>query len=109
MKLAFKNPQNPDTNAYKNFEVKDIQLCQSDNTATVTLALIIPTATSSTIAVITWTCLVVLCYRKWLKKRKGMRTEKQDKNNIYGLYYNEDGKNIDQGTVEVVDFNDYYG
>jgi len=34
--------------------------------------------------------------------------EKQDENNIYGLYLDEDGQNIDQGIVEVVDFNDYY-
>ena len=109
VKLSFKNPQNPNTNTYKNFEVKDIQMCQSGNTDTVTMGLIIATAISSTIAVITSTCLVVVCCKRWLKKGKGKRTEKQDKNNIYGLYYDEDGQNIDQGIVEVVDFNAYYG
>ena len=109
VKLTFKNPQNPDTKTYKNFEVKDIQLCKSGNITTVTMGLIIATATSSTIAVITSTCLVVICCKRWVKKGKEMKMEKQDKNNIYGLYYDEDGQNIDQGTVEVVDFNDYYG
>ena len=35
--------------------------------------------------------------------------EKQDVCNVYGLYYTEDGETVDQGTVEVVDVNDYYG
>ena len=74
-----------------------------------TTTLVIGIVTSSAIAVITTSCLVVFCCRSWLKKKKGKQMEKQDQNNIYGLYYTEDGQNIDLGTVEVVDVNDYYG
>ena len=72
------------------------------------MMLIIATCTTSVTALITSTCLVVFCCKRWLKKRKRNRMEKQDENNIYGLYLDEDGQNIDQGIVEVVDFNDYY-
>ena len=34
---------------------------------------------------------------------------KVDRNEDYGLYYTEDGKHIDQGVVEIVHTNDYYG
>ena len=74
-----------------------------------TTTLVIGIVTSSAIAVITTSCLVIFCCRSWLKKKKGKQMEKQDQNNIYGLYYTEDGHKIDQGTVEVVDVNDYYG
>ena len=66
------------------------------------------TITSSAIALVTLTCLVVLCCESFLKKWRDDKMEKEDSNTVYGLYYTEDGQQIDQGTVEVVDVNHYY-
>ena len=33
---------------------------------------------------------------------------KEEENGLYGIYYDDDGKQIDQGVVEIVDTNSYY-
>ena len=54
---------------------------------------------------IAWVCSAL---EDGWQKRNGKRVEKNDQDYIYGLYFTEDGQNIDQGKVEVVDVNDNY-
>ena len=109
IRIWYNSPSKPTKRTSKLFEVHNIQVCQSTSLNTTTTILIIATCTTSAIALITSTCLVMFCCKRWLKKSKGKRIEKQDRNNIYGLYYTEDGQKIDHGNVEVMDVNDYYG
>ena len=111
VRFTFKNPQNPGTEDHKEYEAKDIKMCKKDSTVETnkTTVSIIAIAASSATAAIATICLVVFCCKAWLEIRRGKRMEKQDECNVYGLYYTEDGETVDQGTVEVVDVNDYYG
>ena len=43
------------------------------------------TITSSAIALVTLTCLVVLCCESFLKKWRDDKMEKEDSNTVYGL------------------------
>ena len=110
VKFVFNNPQRPGVQTSKIYEVLDIQRCQPDitsaNLSAIALAAIV---ISSTTAVCVTICLLVFCLQRWLMAKQQEKEEKQDENKIYGLYYNEDGQDIDQGTVEVFDVNDYYG
>ena len=110
VKFVFNNPQRPSVQTSKTYEVTDIERCQPDitraNLSAIALAAIV---ISSTTAVCVTICLIVFCFKRRLMAKQQEKEEKQDENKIYGLYYNEDGQDIDQGTVEVVDVNDYYG
>ena len=65
---------------------------------------------NSSVVFLTSACLLVLYFKQGLFKRwRDSKVEKEESNNVYGLYYTEDGQQIDQGTVEVVDVNHYYG
>ena len=108
IRIWYKSPSKPTERTSKLFEVHNIQVCQSISLKTTTITLVVTTITTSAIALTTATCLVVFCCKRWLKKSKENRIEKQDKNNVYGLYLDEDGRSIDQGTIEVVDVKDYY-
>ena len=110
VKFVFNNPRKPSVQTSKIYEVADIQRCQpditSDNLSLIALAAIV---ISSTTVVCVTICLLVFFFQRWLMAKQQEKEEKEDENKIYGLYYNEDGQVIDQGTVEVVDVNDYYG
>lgn len=107
--VSFKNPKDLTSRTENIFQVKNIEECLSEADLK-TAALVAATVASSGIALVTSICLVVLCCKPdLLKKWRDIKMEKEDSNNVYGLYYTEDGQQIDQGTVEVVDVNCYYG
>ena len=53
--------------------------------------------------------LVLVLRQKRKKQRPGKGIEVEDENPVYRMYEFADGGNIDAGTCEVVDDNDYYG
>ena len=109
MEIVFNNPQNPDVHTSKLFEVTDIQRCQSDKSGKLSTIVLAAIVLSSTIAVCVTICLLVFFWQRRLMEKREKKMEKQNKNNIYGLYFTEDGEAIDQRTVEIVDVNEYYG
>ena len=109
VEIVFNNPQNPDVHTSKLFEVTDIQRCQSDKSGKLSTIVLAAIVLSSTIAVCVTICLLVFFWQRRLMEKREKKMEKQNKNNIYGLYFTEDGEAIDQRTVEVVDVNEYYG
>ena len=46
---------------------------------------------------------------EYSRNRKEKNIVKEDKNDVYGIYYHADGEHVDQGVHEIVDVNDYYG
>ena len=86
-----------------------MQKCESEANLN-NAALVATTLASSSVVFLTSACLLVLYFKQGLFKRwRDGKVEKEESNNVYGLYYTEDGQQIDQGTVEVVDVNHYYG
>ena len=107
--ISFNNPSDPTSRTESIFQVKNIEECPSEADLK-TAALVASTVVSSSIALVTLICLVVFCNKQGLfKKWRDIKVEKEDSNNVYGLYYTEDGEQIDQGRVEAVDVNCYYG
>ena len=43
------------------------------------------------------------------RNRRERNIVKEEKNDVYGIYYHTDGQHVDEGIDEIVDTNDYYG
>ena len=92
----------------KNFISGDIS-SRSGSPGSKTSALI-PALTSLGVIVIGVVALATVCVLKRKKKQRTARDlKKEEENPVYGMYYFADGRHIDEGRLEVVDNNDYYG
>ena len=71
---------------------------------------LIPALTSLGVIIFCVVALATVCVLKRKKKQRTARDlKKEEENPVYGMYYFTDGRHIDEGRLEVVDNNDYYG
>ena len=79
-------------------------ICSTD---TMTLALTSSVASISLVLLIVVVVMVVIIFKRRRRQKEEQKKFKVEKNDLYGLYYTDDGDRIDQRT-EFEDQNVYY-